>query len=287
MSSSPVAKTEPCESIKLEHYHSSIEKGRSLYEKLSAPIRTDRIELIRIEQHYLVTTGNRAAPGDIHKYLENLHVEPSDFVYKDVQSKDMASNDSAAYINRFNVRNGVILCIENNKILDENPASTRLWPSEILWQYWRQAATEAGGIKTNRLRFIVRHCVVNESARIAIWQAARLSTVSHDEFPDLGHKVYEPPDDGFYAILGSVNGASMMRMLLDHKSQIGYRTIERVVVLPVVDFKDLSDFGKSRTFIVELSDIRHLRYPPMLHLSGPVASRIPLTVFPITKARPQ
>ena len=57
-----------------------------------------------------------------------------------------------------------------------------------------------------------------------------------------GHVEYSPLDNGFYALLGSPNGKTIMRMLLDHKSHIGYKTVERIVLVGD-DKLDLSEPG--------------------------------------------
>ena len=55
---------------------------------------------------------------------------------------------------------------------------------------------------------------------------------------------------GFFALLGSINGAyrvtcragfiaSVMRILLDHKSQLGFRTVENVVVFDLETVEDI------------------------------------------------
>ena len=51
-----------------------------------------------------------------------------------------------------------------------------------------------------------------------IWHAAKFST-STREGPH-HYREYTELDQGYHAILGSVNGASTMRMLLDHKAQL-------------------------------------------------------------------
>ena len=112
------------------------------------------------------------------------------------------------------------------------------------------------------LRIIARTAVINLSARRAIWYAARRST-SLVEDPSTGYAVYTKEDDGFYAILGSTNGASSMHLLIDHKAELGNRTVERIVVvggLPgtrngvALDLRD--DFTRSRSFFLVLSERR-------------------------------
>ena len=38
------------------------------------------------------------------------------------------------------------------------------------------------------------------------------------------------PDQGFWAVLEIILGKSVIDLLMDHKLELGYRTIERVVV---------------------------------------------------------
>ena len=45
-----------------------------------------------------------------------------------------------------------------------------------------------------------------------------------------GYKEYTDLDDRFYALLGSVVGKFMKHMLLDHKAEIEYRSVDRVVL---------------------------------------------------------
>ena len=45
------------------------------------------------------------------------------------------------------------------------------------------------------------------------------------------HSEYIEQDDEYFAVLGSINGASAMRMFSEHTSLLDCRTVERVVVL--------------------------------------------------------
>ncbi|KAI9849461.1 MAG: hypothetical protein M1837_004081 [Sclerophora amabilis] len=138
------------------------------------------------------------------------------------KDEKMKRTEDAVYSNQFNGKDGAIL---NS---DKNPEGQRLRPSEVTWQSFLLAA-ERDQVQASSLRVIVRNFVINRMTRLAIWQSARESTSVDEEVPDLGKRVYSARDDGFYAMLGSVNGASTMRMLLDHKQEIGYRTVDRVV----------------------------------------------------------
>jgi hypothetical protein len=141
--------------------------------------------------------------------------------------------------------------------------------------YWNRKRDEsidtkslAGWLREDRILVdckaasLDRTAVINLSARRTIWYAARRST-SLVEDPSTGYAVYTKEDDGFYAILGSTNGASSMRLLIDHKAELGNRTVERIVVvggLPgtrngvALDLRD--DFTRSRSFFLVLSERR-------------------------------
>ena len=138
---------------------------------------------------------------------------------------------------------------------DKDP-NRSLWPSEIFWQCYEFACKTKEEHSTSNLKLVIRNCVVNESSRIAIWQAARMSTTAA-EGPN-GYRIYTNIDDGFFAILGSPNGASTLRMLIDHKEQIKYRTAKRIVVFGCRDIEDVEDDMKSRTYMLALSDARKL-----------------------------
>ena len=90
---------------------------------------------------------------------------------------------------------------------------------------------------------------------MVIWQAARESATS--PMHENGYREYLPLDEGFLALLGSVNGSNTMRMLLDHKNHVGHKTIEKIVVLPCAnDAADVDDFQKHRSFVLVLSKKR-------------------------------
>ena len=120
-------------------------------------------------------------------------------------------------------RTGVLVCNENYKDRDENPDEQKLYPSEILWQSWTMAAIDQGSLASD-LRAIVRLRIVNDEAKRIIWYAGQTSSWTR-EGPD-NYREYTELDDGFFAILWSPNWASTLRMLLDHKQDVGWRTVD-------------------------------------------------------------
>jgi hypothetical protein len=142
------------------------------------------------------------------------------------------------------------------------PRAQRLWPSKAVWQAWVLAGDILPSFDPSSLRIIVRTAVINLSARRAIWYVARRST-SFVEDPSTSYAVYTKDDDGFYAIPRSANSASSIRLLIDHKAELGNRTVEKIVLvrgLPdtrngvALDLR--GDFTRSRSFFLVLSERR-------------------------------
>lgn len=98
--------------------------------------------------------------------------------------------------------------------------------------------------------------VVNRLSRIAIWQAERVSTHQEQGNTERGERVYTSDDDGFHALPDSPLGGCAINALIDHKSQVGYRPVENVIVLGVDPMHDLDDFKRSRSFMIILSEPR-------------------------------
>lgn len=210
-------------------YCESIEKGIRLHQQLETFDFSNVLTFGRLEDHYSLQANNLRAPDNIRTVLREWNVGTEIFRYVDVRNLGDTIRSDAIYSNHFNRKEGAIVHIENDKSRDKTSTEHRLWPSEVAWQsYWM--VEKVDGVRcrgrASNLRMIVRYCVVNEPTRNAVWQAARLSTCADQQQPDLSFRVYTALDNGFYAILGSANGASTTRMLLDHKAEIGYRTID-------------------------------------------------------------
>ncbi len=96
-----------------------------------------------------------------------------------------------------------------------------------IWQSFIMAAA-TDNIPPKNLRVIIQNFIVEEQTKMVIYEAYRTPTCTRSG-PN-GYREYTELDNGFFALLGSVLGSSTMRMLLDHNTDIGYRTVERVVV---------------------------------------------------------
>jgi hypothetical protein len=126
-----------------------------------------------------------------------------------------------------------------------------VWPSEVLWQCWKSTALGAGELASD-LRAIVRLTIIDEASQIAIRQASKHSSSSRiDDHNQIDHTRL---DNGFYANLGTPNGASTMRTLRDHRTELGHRIVEKIVVFGEED--PTMKMAKTRSIVVLLSDRR-------------------------------
>ena len=62
-----------------------------------------------------------------------------------------------------------------------------------------------------------------------IYEANRSSTSTVEK--NFDYKEYTDVDDRFYALLRSGLEKSIIHILLDHKAKMGYRSVDRVVLL--------------------------------------------------------
>lgn len=261
-----IYRREAVEFFQPDLYHDSVAKGRFLYDGLKRslvpPVVLIPAHAPQLTNWYAIergTRGLRVCKALSKTLTTEWNVNMEDFEFVTVSS---IPGRDAAYINWFNVRQKCLVNYSNFKAYDLNPRFQRLWPSEAVWQSWILAGDRLPSFDPSCLRIIARTAVINLSARRAIWYAARRST-SLVEDPSTGYAVYTKEDDGFYAILGSINGASSMRLLIDHKAELGNRIVDKIIVvggLPGrrngVDLDLRDDFTRSRSFLLVLSERR-------------------------------
>ncbi|TAQ86128.1 hypothetical protein B7494_g5549 [Chlorociboria aeruginascens] len=235
-----------------DEYLAAIERGKCLCKELQRFVREPLTypamqSLYNVEMNPLRINTKR----NIQTALAQCGLSTSEMIYIDIRNIGKGEYDDAAYANHFDGKSGVVVCSENYKGRDENGPGQRLWPSEILWQSWLVAVKKQKS-KPSDLHVVVRFRVVNETTMRLIWESARRSTCTMEG--GKGMREYTNWDQGYHAILGSPNGGSTMRMLLDHKREIGYRTVERVVVLE--EDKLALDKPQARSFLILLSPRR-------------------------------
>ncbi|KAI8940455.1 hypothetical protein NX059_004141 [Plenodomus lindquistii] len=245
----------------LEVYESAITNGKRLYKELAS------FEAQPPSPASLASCGYEVQSGPLSSNVENslrpmllsCGILISNSTYVEVSSAGTPDSDDSAYCNWFDP--GLIICNENDKTRDTHSGDKRIWSSEVLWQSWKSKALGAGKLASD-VRAIVRLNIINEASRIAIWQASKHSSSSRID--DHNQTEYTRHDNGFYAILGTPNGASTMRMLRDHRTELGHRIVEKIVVF---GHKDLTmETAETRSMVILLYD---RRTPP---------SRIPIPV---------
>ena len=100
---------------------------------------------------------------------------------------------------------------------------------------------------------MVLNHIVNYNTRKVTYETIRSSSTVEKNF---GYNEYTDLDDGFYALLGSVLGKSIMHMLLDHKAKIGYRSVDRVDLLGKKRLDPTQQWELARSFLIVLSERR-------------------------------
>lgn len=145
------------------------------------------------------------ATRDIQRALAGCGLSTSELMYIDVRSPGKFKYDNAAYTNHLDGKSSVIICSKNYKNWDKNAPGQWLWPSKILWQSWMMAV-EVQCSRPSNLQAVVQFQVVNELTMSMIWHTVRLSTCTREGLHN--YRKYTKWDQGYHAILGSVNGAS-------------------------------------------------------------------------------
>lgn len=139
----------------------------------------------------------------------------------------------------------------NDKDKDKAAPEDKIFPSEILWRSWVKVAKK-NSVPLSKLRVITRYFIIIEASKAVIKDTWAYSDFTRDE---KFHRELTDTDPGFFAVLGSINGYSTIRMLRDHRQAIGFRTVERVLLLKTQD-GEIPKNGQAPTFIILLSSPR-------------------------------
>lgn len=228
-------------------YLAACDKGHFLFDALNSPEAANPA-YPSLDSSYSLEENKlrRNVPIEMTAALTQFGFGFEDVEYVSAAPRVLEDED-ALYLNWFDARNGVIVANMNDKRRDETPDDGRLFPSEIIWQSWCRVAHRQS-IPVSNLRVIVRLFVINEASKRVIEETLVHSSCTRGETT---HFEYSEVDQGFYALLGSINGASSMRMLIDHKEALGFRTVERVVILSQKDAPE--GVIPSRTLMILLS----------------------------------
>lgn len=248
----------------LEVYESAITNGKRLYKELASFEAQPPLPASLASCGYKVQSRRLSSKveNSLKSMLLSCGILVNNSTYIEVRSAGTPENDDSAWNEWFDPNSGLMPCNENYKFIYTHTGDRKLWPSEVLWQCWKSTALIARKLASD-LRAIVRLTIINEASQIAIWQASKHSSSSRID--DHNQIEYTCNDNGFYAIVGTPNGASTMRMLRGHRTELGHRFAEKIVVFGDEDLT--MEMAETRSMVIILSDRRS---PP---------SRIPIPVL--------
>lgn len=193
-------------------YLAAVDNGKALIERLNF-VRADKPAARSLEHTYKLEEDklSRNTPKEVKDALAKFGIG---FGYVEfVSAMPWAlEEEEPIYTNWFDPNNGVVVANLNDKSKDMSAEEDKIFPSEILWQSWCRVANR-NSVPVSNLRAIVRYFIINDASKRVIKDVMDHSFSSRDVED---HLEYTKFDDGFFALLGSVNGASSMWMLLDH-----------------------------------------------------------------------
>ncbi|KAL8915424.1 MAG: hypothetical protein Q9172_006872 [Xanthocarpia lactea] len=125
--------------------------------------------------------------------------------------------DHTDYNNEYSPQNGLIAALD----IKEAPDETIYW-SDATFAVW-EAVTAFSRTDIKNLRYIAQHAISNPFTQ---------SIVHHiiGGKPSIT-KMFGPKTDVFLALLGTPNGADSARLLMQHKRQLGHKTVFQAVVV--------------------------------------------------------
>ena len=189
------------------------------------------------------------AKSAIPDNLVRGYIKVPNLKWVDISSPLAKDEPDTAYSYFVSGSAGLLVINEIHKDRDKNRPGQIFKPSELAWQSFLLGAEQDGVLPTSLRNIVVSH-VVNENTRDVILETTRDSTSLLSK--DHGHQEFTQVDDGFHALPASVLGKSVLHMLLDHKAEIGYRCVDRVIL---VGKKDVQP-DQARSFIIVLSEPR-------------------------------
>ena len=107
----------------------------------------------------------------------------------------------------------------------------RQW-SDVVFLQWKDLfKTSNAKDDITDLRYVFRITISNEDSTALILKAVKNKGAEFGYWPGTE---FEPQSDEFKAILGSPNGAGVAWFLIDHKAQLGMKTVSKITVFRYV-----------------------------------------------------
>ena len=212
------------------------------------PLKSTLAVVQLLQSLYRVESGSIQSEKAVPDGLVREYVKVPRMKWVDISSPNTKDPD-LAYSHHVSHDAGLLLVNEIHKDCDKSRPGQRFNPSEMAWQS-SLLGIEQDGVQLSTLRCIVVSHIVNDNTKNGISETTRVSTSTLSK--EHGHKEFTEVDDGFYALLGSVLGKMAMHMLLDHKAEMRYRSVDRLVLV----VKKNLDPSNARSFVILLSDPR-------------------------------
>ena len=203
---------------------------RNLKRRLNDPNAHDRVQAdIEINYELGFWEGSRDLPNAaLENALFNENIDIEGWTYVSVTSNGY---QRPAYLNFLSAPQGSIVCINNDKSEDHNAPGSRLEWSDIIFQVYQMEAAKKLQI-LRRLQTIWRFWIVNPDTNRILGEAKTHGSPENQGLPYIEYRPRRTTNDsGFFALLGCPNGSGIVRMLIDHCSALGNKTIESVRVL--------------------------------------------------------
>ena len=208
------------------------EKGRRLFQRLNQRLHDSTAsDVVRGNVEINYTVERFSCPPDhgqeVVDALETENIELEGWCSVAVKSRGFSDE---IYSNFFCPAQGSIFCPLNDKTLDHNDPQDRLHWSDIVFQIYETEAVRARQ-PLSLLRTVWRFWIVNADTDTILGEAKRFGSPMHEGLPYIEYRPGGDNDSGFFALLGCPNGSGVVRMLTDHCSALGRKTITSVRVL--------------------------------------------------------
>ncbi|CAO2648158.1 Nn.00g090800.m01.CDS01 [Neocucurbitaria sp. VM-36] len=125
---------------------------------------------------------------------------------------------------------GIIAAYDNESPLEAataaGPYNLRLpdlqyW-SDVVYLQWKSRASD-----TSDLQYVLRYNVVNVFTNFVLDAINKLNDTRTEEWPG---RTYDATSKDGHALLGTPNGSGVAYLLIQHKKQLGHKTIEKITV---------------------------------------------------------
>lgn len=214
-------------------------RGRRLFALLEARLRNpDGVDVSKHAMEQVYDVDWFSVDPDLEKAVQaefsTQGISSNEALWTCCSARDFQLS-KAAYFDYFSPIKGSIICMNHDKSEDHTDIAQRLDMSEIIFQSYHLEAV-LRHVSCQTLRTIWRYYIINQDSMDLIDETRRAITQPDDI--DLWTEIL-PSENGFFALLGSPNGGSVVHMLIDHCQGLGCKSIECIRIPRRLDEHDL------------------------------------------------